>query len=345
MRTGTFIGLLAATVVSVAAAGYAVMSEGVGRLPAPAAAPLFGDLLTRANEVRTVTVESGKGKLTLRDKDGAWTLAESGGYPVPADKLRRLVAGLADLRLLEPKTDRPERHARLEVEDVTVKDAKSRKVTLLGADDKPLAALILGKANRTVDLNGLTGVYVRMPDEPLAWLAEGAVEVPTAAVDWVDRAVVDLPAEKLQSLRFAPVAAEAVTLTRDAAGFTLAPIPEGGSADPDAVQRLAAAFAGIMLDDVRADKDTDKAVKAGVAEAVTADGLTVTAELLALDGGTWMRLAAAAAEGSAAAGEAQAINGRVAGWLYKLPQFKAGLLQPKVEDYLKAEAAAPASSP
>jgi Domain of unknown function (DUF4340) len=339
MKPTTFLVVLAATAVSVGAAGYAVMSESQRAAPAAApGGPLFAELLPRANDVQTVTVESAAGKLTIARKDQGWVLTETGGYPVAADKVRKLVGGLADLRLLEAKTDQPERLTRLEVEDVAAKDSKSKQVTLAGADGKPLAALILGKQNFTFDLNGLRGLYVRKPGEPQAWLAEGAVEVPTKTTEWVDRNVVDLAADKIQRLHFAPVAAGEVTVTKadkTATEFSLAPLPEGRSADPEAVQRLTQAFASVTLDDVRADKDTDKAVKAGTAEAATFDGLTLKAELLALDGGTWLRLAASAAEGSAAAPEAKAINDRVAGWLYKLPQYKAGLLQPKIDGYLK----------
>lgn len=349
MKTRSFALLLAATVVSVGAAGYAVISEGA-RLapPEPAQTPLFGDLLERANEVQTVAIASAKGKLTLQRSGNHWSLTEAGGYPVPADKVRQLVAGLAGLRLLEPKTDQPARHARLEVEEITAKDAKSRQVSLLGGDGKTLESLIVGKPNRTLDLNGLRGVYVRNPGEPLAWLAEGTLELPTTVTDWVDRTVVDLPAAKLRSATFEPVGTDKVTLMKaegDETGFTLAPVPEGKSADPDAVQRLADAFAGISLDDVRADKDTDKAVKAAAVEAVSTDGLMLQGELLALDGATWLRVTANAEEGSAAAEEAKTISNRVTGWLYKLPQFKAGLLQPKIEDYLKQDEVVPSPSP
>jgi hypothetical protein len=339
MKPTTFLVVAAATVVSVGAAGYAVVSE--SQRAAPAAAPdgpLFAELLPRANDVQTVMVESAAGKLTIVRKDQGWTLTEADGYPVSADKVRKLVGGLADLRLLEAKTDQPERLARLEVEEVTAKDAKSKQVTLAGADGKPLASLILGKQNYTFDLNGLRGLYVRKPGEPQAWLAEGAVDLPTRTTEWVDRSIVDLAADKIERLHFAPAAAGEVTVSKadkTATEFTLEPVPEGRSADPDAVQRLTQAFAAVTLDDVRADKNTDKAVKAGTAEAATFDGLTLTAELLALDGGTWLRLAASAPEGSAAASEAKAINDRVAGWLYKLPQYKAGLLQPKIDDYLR----------
>jgi hypothetical protein len=339
MKPTTFLVVLAATAVSVVAAGYAVVSE--SRIQAPAAAsgaPVFGDLLARANDVQSVTVASASGKFTIARKGDGWALAEKDGYPVAADKLRQLVAGLADLRLLEAKTDQPDRHARLEVEDIAAKDAKSKQVTLAGADGKLLADLIVGKQNNTSDFNGLRGIYVRKPGNAQAWLAQGSVEVPTAAVDWVDRTVVNVAEDKIQRLQFEPTAAPALTVSKAdkaAADFTLAPLPEGKSADPDALKRLTEVFTAVELDDVRADKDTDKAVKAGAAEGATFDGLTLKAELLVMDGGTWLRLKASAAEGSAAAAEAKTINDRVAGWLYKLPQFKAALLQPKVDDFLK----------
>lgn len=339
MKPTTFLVVLAATAVSVVAAGYAVVSE--SRIQAPAAAsgaPVFGDLLARANDVQSVTVASASGKFTIARKGDGWALAEKDGYPVAADKLRQLVAGLADLRLLEAKTDQPDRHARLEVEDIAAKDAKSKQVTLAGADGKLLADLIVGKQNNTSDFNGLRGIYVRKPGNAQAWLAQGSVEVPTAAVDWVDRTVVNVAEDKIQRLQFEPTAAPALTVSKadkTAADFTLAPLPEGKSADPDALKRLTEVFTAVELDDVRADKDTDKAVKAGAAEGATFDGLTLKAELLVMDGGTWLRLKASAAEGSAAAAEAKTINDRVAGWLYKLPQFKAALLQPKVDDFLK----------
>lgn len=349
MKTASFAVLLAATVISVSAASYAVISESA-RFSAPESTrtPLFGDLLERSNEVQSIAIASAKGRLALQRQGSEWTLAEAGGYRVPADKVRQLVAGLAGLRLVEPKTDQPTRHSRLEVEDVTAKDAKSRQVTLLGGDGKVLASLIVGKPNRTLDLNGLRGVYVRSPDEPLAWLAEGTLEVPTGVTDWLDRAVIDLPASKLKSATFEPVGADKVTLTRaegDAPDFTLAPVPEGKTADPDAVTRLAEAFSAVSLDDVRADKDTDKAIKAATVEAVSSDGLTLQGELLALDGATWLRVKAKAEEGSAAVAEAKTIDARVAGWLYKLPQFKAGLLQPKIVDYLKQDEVVPSPSP
>ena len=339
MKPTTFLVLFAATAVSAVGAAYAVLSE--TRIQGPKAgvgAPVFGNLLASANDVATATIASTTGKFTLAHKGDGWVLVEKDDYPVAADKLRRLVAGLADLRLLEAKTNQPNRYARLEVEDIAAKDAKSKEVTLALADGKPLADLIVGKENYTSDLNGLRGVYVRKPGQAQAWLAQGSIELPAAATDWIDRTVVDIAEDKMQRLQFEPVGAPAVTVSKadkSATEYTLAPLPEGKSADPDAVKRLTEVFTAVSLDDVRADKNTDKAVKAGTAEAVTFDGLTLKAELLVMDGDAWLRLKASAPDGSAAATDAKTINDRVTGWLFQLPQFKAALLQPKIDDYLK----------
>jgi hypothetical protein len=175
MKPTTFLVVLAATAVSVVAAGYAVVSE--SRIQAPAAAsgaPVFGDLLARANDVQSVTVASASGKFTIARKGDGWALAEKDGYPVAADKLRQLVAGLADLRLLEAKTDQPDRHARLEVEDIAAKDAKSKQVTLAGADGKR-RDLIVARTTRPTS----TACVASTCASPNAqWLGKAPVEVP-----------------------------------------------------------------------------------------------------------------------------------------------------------------------
>jgi len=333
MKPTTFLIVLAATAVCVAAATVAVVREQRATVAAPGG-PLFADLLDHANDVATITIDSGTGTLTIaRASDGAWGLVENDGYPVPTDKVRRLVAGLAEVRLLEPKTDRPERYARLEVED-PAPGAMSKRVTLGDAAGATLAALIVGRENYSFDLNGLRGVYVREPGGR-AWLAEAALDVPTTTVTRVDRNVVDLDAEAVQAIRFEPAGSDVVTVSRpDAASeFSLEPIPEGRSADPEAVARLARAFVAVTLDDVRADR-AGAARGAGVATATTFDGLTLKAELVVVDGATWLRLGATAPEDAPAGGDAKAINDRVGGWLYKLPQFKIDALTPRIDDYL-----------
>jgi hypothetical protein len=339
MSPKTFLALLAVTAVSVAGAGYAVVSKSrTDTAPAAANAPLFPDLLAQANGISEVTVTTAKGKVTIRRDGPRWVLVEKDGYPVPVDKVRKLVGGLAGLRPIETKTDQPDRYARLEVEDVTQKDAKSRLVTLAGADGKAVASLLVGRRNYDMSFTGPGGLYVRQPGDARSWLVEGALDVPVDAIDWPDRTVVDVAAGGVTRVAFQPTGGAALTATkadRNAKDLTLAPIPEGKTADADAVNRLASVFAGLTFDDVRKDALPADATPKATAEVATFDGLTTRAALFEVGGKVWARLTATGTAGSEAEKQAKAINDRVAGWLYKLPDYKLPMLQPKIDDLLK----------
>jgi hypothetical protein len=339
MRPKTFVAVLAVTAVSVVAAGYAVVSQSLSTTPvAGANTAVFPDLLAHANDVQSITIVDAKGKATLLRQKGKWVYAEKGGYPAATDKIVKLAAALANLRYLEPKTDQPDRYGRLDVEDVDQKDAKSHLVTLATADGKALASLIIGKQNYTLGDNSPGGVYVRVPGQAQAWLAEGGVDLPDDKIDWIARSVIDVKEADVQRIVFQPVGAPELTVAkadRSAKEFTLAPVPDGKTADPDAVGRLGGAFGSLTFDDVRADDPAVKPVAAGTADLTTFDGVTVHADLLSIDSAVWLRLKAAGAEGSDAGKQAKTINDAVGGWLFKIPQFKSSLMQPKVDDYLK----------
>ena len=339
MKPRTFAVVLALTAVSVVAAGYAVVSQSRSTIVAAGTnEPVFPDLLAHANDIQSITIADAKGKTTLQRQNGKWVDVEKGGYPAATDKIVKLAASLANLRKLEPKTDQPDRYARLEVEDVGQKDAKSHLVTVADKDGKPLASLIIGKPNYTLGDTSQGGIYVRLPGDPHAWLTEGTVDLPDDRIDWLPRSVIDLKDADIQRVVFQPAGLPELTIgkaDRTAKEFTLAPLPDGKTADPDAVARLAGAFSGVMLDDVRTDDPSIKSFAAGVADATTFSGVTVHAELLSIDNAVWLRLKASGAEGSDAAKQAKTINDTVGGWLFKIPQFKSALLQPKVDDYLK----------
>ena len=52
----------------------------------------------------------------IRDGD-SWLVAEKGNYPANAAKISQIVRAMADLTLVEPKTQKPDLYPRLEVED------------------------------------------------------------------------------------------------------------------------------------------------------------------------------------------------------------------------------------
>ena len=65
---------------------------------------------------------------------------------MPPDRVRELVRSIVQLERSEAKTVRPERYARLGVEDVDAPNSKSKEIVLQTTTGTPAARLIVGTA-------------------------------------------------------------------------------------------------------------------------------------------------------------------------------------------------------
>jgi hypothetical protein len=357
MSPRSFAILAAAAAVSVALAVAAVLSRD---LPATTAAaseePLFPGLLDRVNEVRTVRITAPGTKLTAQAGEKGWTLVEKGGYPVEPRELRELVLGVANLRLVEAKTADPARLKRLELEEPTAEAAKSRQVELLGEGGDPIAAVVVGKGKPGLYGGGRGGVYVRRAGEPQSWLAAGELEVPGDALDLVDQAVVDIPAEQVARVTLRPAGGAApIRLHRpDAAAETFAvdaALPEGRALDTGSVDQVAGALSGLTLQDVKPAAELAVPADAPRSRFETFDGVAVEATVATLGEGDaaerWVLLEAStvepaaadaagsapkpgepapAAQGQTAESRAAELNGRTRGWAFKIAPYVADRL-------------------
>ena len=75
----------------------------------------------------------------------------------------------------------------------------------------------------------------------------------------------------------------------------------------------------------------DKGVTIG--SYTTFDGLTVTVKLFQHDNKNWVAVAATGA--GKAADEAKKIDGKVSGWVYAIPSYKAKMIETKLADLLE----------
>ena len=373
MRRNTFLGLIALAVLAVVAASFAIKS----REPAvPTTAQqrlLHPDLTNRVNDVTKVVIRSPDSTVTLERQGDRWVMPEKAGYPVDFAKVRTLLVQLARLETIEQRTAKPELHSRLQVEDLGAPDAKSLRITLQ-AKDAVVADLIVGR-ERPAGEGG--GVFVRNAAEPQAWLAKGELRPEKQFVLWLDRNIVNVDRQRVQSVEIAHADGERVALAKPQPGagdFALqTPVPEGR--EPKAAHELSA-LAGIpdylILEDVRPAAEVTAAAPAVTAEFRTYDGLRVATRAFEQDGNTWVRVEAATVapapelaawleankgkdttEGRNAgqfktaedvAKEAEAINARVANWAYRLTDYKTGQLKSRTEqltqEVKKAEAPA-----
>jgi hypothetical protein len=355
MKPGLLIALV---VAALAAVGGAVIIVTSTRTSAPQEAQLgqrlFPEVATRAEDIRTIQIARKDGAFRIVRDGDRWVVADKSNYPASPDAVRRLLIGLSELRAMEAKTAQPAVYPELEVEDIDAANAKSVRVALQDASGKDILAVLVGK-NRYGRGSGGDGVYVRKAGDAQAWLAEGRVSFERNVTGWLDKRIADVSRDRVRSV---VVKADKQTLTVQRAkpedkDFMIQGMPADRKAKTWETNSVGGAFETLDLDDVRPAAEVNFSADSPTTEAVTFDGLQITASFAEVDGATWVRFSARAeppAEPVKTDGdsklksaedvkkEADAINATAGGWAYKLPAYKLESLRRKMDDLLEQKA-------
>lgn len=276
VNTNSLLGLAALAVVAVIAAIVVASNREPVSESTPAASVALPELRERINDVTGVTVIAAEKKpvVTLVRGEQGWTVKEKGDYPANTGKLRELLLKMAGASLLEPKTENAERYPELGVEDVERQDANGVLVSFDGLG-KPVQ-LIVGKVSGQGD-----GTFVRRPGDKQSWLAKGALQVERDPGQWLDKALADIPSDRIAEIVLTRSGGKPLRLYKTAPSdkdYKVADIPSGRELkDASAVGALASTLSGLNLTDALPDESSpppaqDQMVKARYR---TFDGLTV----------------------------------------------------------------------
>ena len=270
---------------------------------------LFPDLAAKVNEVSELQVRDALSELTVRRVSGVWRVAEGDDYPALVDKVKQTVVGAADLRIVAEKTQNPDLHKRLGVEDPESKGAESHLLTLK-SDGEALASFIKGKARRSQSPSHSPGFYARLPGQPQALLVEGGLEIGTDVAEWIERDIVDIEGVEVSDIRISHREGPEVILKRETPedDLVVQNIPEGKEQESEyAIVRLAGLMANIYVNGVkRADRFASAAPAANI-EVKTFDGLLAMAQVYVEDENTYAQFSfAAAPEAAEEVAEAEA---------------------------------------
>lgn len=332
MQQRSFLVLFSATVVLVAAAIFVLASGDRMASPAPIGERALPGLAGNLNALAWVGLSRGQTKIDFAAINGRWAVAEKGNYPAAQGKLRQLLLGLADLTLIEPKTERPELFSRLDLDDPA--NGKATEVKLNDRAGQTVAELIVGKRRSDRLGPGNDTVYVRKPGIDRAWLARGALDVSGDIVEWLDRRILDIPAARIASVTLTAEDGNTLVLSRSEPGghFVAADAPADTKfKGPGVLAEPAGALAALDLADVKPAADQpapDSAVP--TASFKTFDGLTIDLRLFARDNADWLAITASGKDATEA--EAKTINDRLAPWTYAIAPDRAKLLRTRLAD-------------
>ena len=327
--------------------------------------PLVPGLQERLDAITAVTITGAGGAVvaTLQRDDSGWTVAQRDGFPADVSRLRNALTDLAEAQRIERKTANPQFYERLGVRPIEDAEANGTLVSIAGLDE-PIA-IIIG------DAAGTDYRYVRLQDDAVSWLIDRDPDVPDNTGEWLAAELLDIAGDRVQSVTVNHPDGEVVQVSRssrDQTNLAVADIPAGRELLYDSVANVMGdVLEKLTLEDVElAGAEPDATPIRSVFK--TFDGLVITANGFERDDSAWVSFSAAfdaeqaaafapaeadmagaedesgavaapdaGSDGSEAdvAGEAARLNERLAGWRYKITQFKFDQMTRNMDDLLQ----------
>jgi hypothetical protein len=337
--------------------------------------PLLPDLQARVNNVDAVRLQSQEGGvINLVRQGGIWVVKDHYNYRANPDRVSILLKQVATLEKIEPKTAKPQNHARLNLDDPAGENALGTRITLK-ANGEEVADVVIGLVSPP-DHGG--GTFVRLFSEDQTWLAKDEVKPRRRLLDLLDRSVVNVDGRRIRSVHIQrsdvkndekePITISKETPSQDKYNLS-ASIPAGFQPKADhELSSIARVPDFMVLEDVKPATDLkwDHPVET-IFE--TFDGLRLTfRSAVQKDGKVWSSVAAAttnrslnlddyivankAADTEAGriagqmrtpeelAEEVERLAGRLNGWAYRLTDYKAKRLTATSQEVIEKPEAA-----
>jgi hypothetical protein len=345
-RSATVAVLVAIGAVVAVTAGLAVMvwqfqPSGISGFESADGRALFQDLGNRLGDAQSVAIRAQDSRVTVERAESGWRLAERDGYPVregAVDEFLRKMAGLK--AALVSETQQPA-YGEFGVNAPGAPPASAVTVSVKDAEGREIAAAALGHTFSAPGLSQGRGTFIRVQGDTRVWLADSVVSVPTEPAVWLEKGILDIPADRIQRIELSGGSTERLVLTRNKEGELH--IAEGPSEDASRegatlVSTFSGLFTRLAFEDIQAaDALPPRFNRARRAVVRTTDGVAYTVDLLTSSGDPataedttaareiWARFSAAPADdtdASPAAREAvQRFNERHSGWAYRMPLY------------------------
>ena len=349
MNAKPFAILAAVTAIVVVLAVIAV-SSGTDSANIGGGDVAFPKLQSKLDQVAEITLVNRDAKIVVAKKGDNWVLPEKHDYPAQVDKVRGLLLGFEEMKLIERKTARPERFDRLNVDDPTGKEARAVRVTLKDSGGNVVADAIVGKKKYDLSRTGIAGTYVRNVDSEQAWLGSSELDPGRTERLWLARKLMDVKKKRIHRYTIKHADGEEVIASRKTPSqdnFTLETLPEGKRLKNKSVaDSNATTLAYLELEDIRPAASVTFPEPLVRNEFVTFDGLVIKVALAEIDGEKWAQFSVATGEPipvpaepaikkdkkkdtlepkkevlPPVAEQVEAINAIITGWLFKLPEF------------------------
>ena len=298
-------------------------------------------------KIASITVATGDDQLTLARLAEGFAVADKDNYPAKTEQINELLTRCLDIKTVDHITANPQNH-----NDLGVTEENARFIVkFLDSKTEPITGIIISNANE----QGKT--YVRRISSDDVYLAADSIWLQTDPMNYIEKQLTKIDTEKISSVILTtPEGTYTLKKQKDTGQIVLENIPEGKKLKEDDYKQVFNALAGLNIDDVQKKSKAEdlnfdtKYVCAledltvytlSLAKKDDDNYFTATAEYTGDTKITKDRTVESEEELKAKEAKLLAIKAvkdfseKHAGWVYKIPQYKADNLTKKLADLLE----------
>jgi len=293
IKTLTILGI-----ITVALIGMAILMSQQKETALPQTGqPVFPGLMSKINEVSELVVNVQSETMTIVRDGESWKVKEKDNYPANMGKIREVLIGLGELKILEAKTKKPELYEKLGLENVEAEGSISTGVTLKDSAGTTLAEVIIGKQRPSKGNPNQDEVYVRKVGDPETWLAIGKLSIEKNLSEWLDKDFLEVEPKRVRRVRITHPDNTTLVLEKenpDDLDFKVTNLLEGEEIQSQfSVNHIVSTVTSLSLDDVQPNSEIsfeDESVVTATFE--TFDGLEGTVKLFRKDEKNYVKVSA-----------------------------------------------------
>ena len=180
----------------------------------------YPELKSKLASVTEVELDDSVSKLILT-KDtvtNTWVAKNKANYPIDFNKLKNLLVGVAELKIIEAKTNNPDNFTLLSLNQIRGDEISGAIKVLAKLDhgDQPVIDLLLGKRSGVhLRDNYLDEIYVRKNNDNQVWLVTGKLPTAFNFANLVIQPLFKMSATEIQSLSIQHPKQERLVLYKD----------------------------------------------------------------------------------------------------------------------------------
>lgn len=304
---------------------------------------VFPDLRGMAEKISRIEIVRKSTQFELVRVADDWQNSGLEGFPAKQELVEGILASIAEIKYLEPKTKLEKHYPELGVENPGPDSEATRLVLKKG--EEIVADLIVGQTKKGSGENS-NAFYIRLANDERAWCVQGNLDVRRDMADWSDRFIADIKPGLIDSMSISQDDGEKIELLRkqpDDSRLTLMNVPGNAKVDRQyQIDYMAELFNNLSFDDVKKTVPKEFASARSVELLVhTRDQLMIMMEVQLSDihNYAWASITAGWTDSSTAADKAiqttLTINSKFSGFFLKLNRRFADRLRLRLHDIVK----------